>query len=330
MKKTLRVTALILALFMLAACAPTVEVQADDEGDYVLTTPMSESTKAEVDAIVSAFQTALSEKSGAEIMPYLDENFTVKEEELTDFFTEATAKGRKTYDIFDTYYVNGIKDSDVSMRIKKNAEDGDYAMLTPGSSEICAVLFLSKNETVSQMITLLIARMGSDMKVVWIDTSDYDYYGKTAPEYFELAQKAKEDGREYLAYIYAQMMLNICQPGNILYYKETTEITDFVNGMSSWGQDKYPMEIIDDRHKIHLIGLALEDVGVVPMLFYETKVDVKSAEFKKDAENVKNAFLDKYPYLADEFEKITLRGTNEDPQTSTQQDNFESITLDMK
>ena len=60
------------------------------------------------------------------------------------------------------------------MRVKKAAEDGDYAMLTPGSNEICAVLFVSENENVSQMITLLIARIGSDMKVVWIDTSDYD------------------------------------------------------------------------------------------------------------------------------------------------------------
>ncbi len=329
MKKTFRITALILSLVLLAACAPAAEIKVDDEGDYVLTSAMGEETQAEIKVITDAFSAALSEKSGAKIMEYLDANFAVQEEELTAFFRDAAARDKKPYEIFDTYYVNGIKDSDVSIRIKKSQSDTDYAMLTPGSSEICATLFLSKNEDMSQIITLLTARVDGDMKIVWIDTSDYDYYGKTAPEYYELSKKAKEDGDEYLAYVYAQMMLNICQPGNVLYYEKTTEMTDYANEISAWGQEKYPIEL-DDTHKVHLIGLALEDVGVVPMVFYQTEVDIKSAEFKEDAMSVFEKFLKKYPYFRDAFKKITIRGTNVDPETATEQYDYESVVFDMK
>ncbi|MBR5479939.1 MAG: hypothetical protein IKU84_07140 [Clostridia bacterium] len=328
MKLTVKIISLILALTMFAACAPT-EVKADDEGDYVLASVMSEQVKGEVDVIVNAFLTALKEKDGGKITEYLDANFEVKPEELTAFFTDAT-NGKAEYKIFDTYYVNGIKDSDISIRIKKTAEDGNYAMLTPGSSEICATMFQSENETVSQMITLLTARIDGKMKIVWIDTSDSAYYGMTAPEIYTIAKQAKDDGKDYLAYVYAQMMLNICQPGNVYFYKETTEITDFVNEMSAWGQEKYPIEVVDDKHKIHLVGLSLEDVGVVPMLFYQTEVDIKSGDLQADAKKVKDEFLKEYPYFKDAFAKITLHATNADPQTATEQADFEKVVLDMK
>lgn len=329
MKKTIRFTALILALVLFAGCGATAEVKADDEGDYVLTSQMSETTKAEIEIITDAFSAALKEKSASGIMEYLDENFDVTEEALNEFFTDATSEDKSEYKIFDTYYVDGIKDSDVSIRIKKSEDAGDYAVITPGSDEICAVLYLAESDKVSQAITLLIAEVSGDKKIVWIDTSDYGYYGKTAPEYYALSKEAREAGDEYLAYVYAQMMLNICQPGNLLFYKETNEMRDYAGEISSWGQEKYPMEIIDDKHKIHLIGLSLEDVGVVPMVFYQTEVDIKSAEFKEDAMSVKKEFLKKYPYFKDAFEKITIRGTNADPQSATEQYDFESVTFDM-
>lgn len=328
MKLTVKIISLILAFALFTACSPA-EVKADDEGDYVLASVMSDEVKAEVDVIVNAFLTALREKDGGKITEYLDENFEVKAEELTSFFTDAT-KDKAEYQVFDTYYVNGIKDSDVSIRIKKTDEDGNYAMLTPGSSEICATIFQSENETVSQAITLLTARIDGKMKIVWIDTSDSAYYGMTAPEIYALATAAKTDGKDYLAYVYAQMMLNICQPGNVYFYKETTEITDFVNEMSAWGQEKYPIEVVDDKHKIHLVGLSLEDVGVVPMLFYQTDVDIKSAELEADAKKVKDAFLKEHPYLKDAFAKITLHATNADPETATEQADFEKVVFDMK
>ena len=78
------------------------------------------------------------------------------------------------------------------------------------------------------------------------------------------------------------------------------------------------------------VGLALEDVGVVPMLFCQTEVDIKSDGAEADARKIKDAFLKKYPYMADEFSKITIHVTNADPENSTAQADYEKFVFDMK
>lgn len=328
MKKTLRILALILALVMLAGCGAGLEKKTDDEGDYYKIDTEVQIEDPEEKEIVDAFLAALGEKSATKIMDYLDPDFGVKEEELTSFLTEAS-KWENGYKIYDTYSIKGVK-SDVATRFKKDNESGEYIMITPASDDMSVTLLLSENDNVSQMITLITAKTAKGRKIMWIDTSDYAYYGKNGVEYYNLSKKAKEDGEEYLAYVYAQMMLNICQPGNSLFYKETNEMLEYANEMSAWGQEKYPMEIVDGNHKIHLIGLSLEEDGVIPMVFYQTNVDVKSSAFKNDALKVKNAFMKKYPYMSKGFSKITIRGTNGDPATSSEQVEYESIVFDIK
>ena len=327
MKKSVRISALLLALVLLAGCGATAEVRTDNHGDYYLTAAMEEGVKSEIDTITDAFSAALAGKDASKITGHLDKSIEVTEDELNTFFAEVTADNAK-YEIFDTYYVDGVKYSDVSTRIKKSEGADEYIMVTPGSDEICAVLFVSDDADVSRMITLLIAEVSGGKKIVWIDTSDYKYYGKNAPEYYELSKKAREDGREYSAYIYAQMMYGIIRPGNIYHYTETDEMEDYAHEISAWGQDKFPLEA--GGRKIHAFNTELEDSAVVPLVLYRTDVDINSDEFEADAKALKDAFVEKYPYIAEDFDKIVVRGTNADPQASSEQFESRKVVFDLK
>ena len=298
--------------------------------EIVLESEMSDSTEEEIKEITDAFIASLGEKNAAKIMKYKSAEFEVTQGQLTTFFESAAADHKKPYELFATYYLKDVENPETMVKVKKSESDEDFVMLSPGKKEMCAALFLSKNEKVSQMITLLIARGEEKMEIVWIDTSDYDYYGKNAPEYLKLAKKSKEDGKNVLTYVYAQMMHNIFQPGNAYYYKETDEITAFINETNTWGQENLPITLIDDKHTVHLIGLALEDVGVVPMIYCQTEVDIGSAEIEADAEKIKDAFLEKYPELKGEFEKIVVHASNITPAEDTTGTTYKKVVFDIK
>ena len=327
MKKCIRGLALLLALMLFAGCA-TAETGADNQGEYLLTSEMSEGVKSDIDAITDAFLTALEANDASKITEYLDRNIAVSVEELNTFFTEATAGDKAKYEVFDTYYVDGVKYNDVMVRIKKNHDAKEYIMITPGSDEICAVLLVSENEGLSQMITLLIGEVAGGKKIVWIDTSDYKYYGKTAPEYYELSKAAREDGREYSAYVYAQMMYGTLRPGNIYHFEETDTMEDYAHEISAWGQDKFPLEV--GNYKIHAFNTGLEEGAVIPLVLYQTDVDISSEKFTDDVKALKDALIEKYPYLAEDFDKIIVRGTNADPQTASEQVESEKVVFDLK
>ncbi len=328
--KKMKIIAGVLVLLLLASCGAKAEIKSDESGDYVLTSQIEDTEYTEIEKIENAFLKALKEKSAAGIKEYMESSLSISEENLTQFLNSATREGMAEYKKYDEYYLNGLTVSDVSIRAKKNETDKDYIMLTPAEKEIYAALYASENKEVSQVITVLYSKVSGKWKIVWIDTTDLSYYGKKANDYYEMSVKARENGQDMLAYIYVQMMYNLSQPGRLYYYENTEEMLEYANQMSVWGEENFPVEL-DGGNKVHLVGIAREDEGIIPMFLYHTDADISNADaFKADAERAKAEFLKKYPEIAKNFNKITVRATNVDPQTATEQAPIESIVLDMK
>lgn len=347
MKKTwMRIAALGLAALLLTGCGQKLgegtgtpadqgtDMPADDEGNYVLemSAQMDDDTKEQIDAIKKVFEDALTARSAAGIMEFIDKDFGATQGSITSFIESSTKEGRNPYTLYDAYYLKDLTVSETMIRAKKSAEDENYIMLTPGSEQIYAAMYLSENKDVSQMISLICAKQDEGWKIVWIDTSDFSYDGKDAPAYFALAKEAKEAGDDVLAYIYAQMMYNIYQPAHVLYYKDDTQMLDFIMERNSWGDEQLPMTLEDGKRKIHTIGIAREPSGVVPMIFVESAaVDIKNeAALKAEAESVRNEFLKKYPSIAEKFATITVRITSADVENATEKVDYESVVLNTK
>ncbi len=328
--KITRVIAGFLALLLLASCGAKAEIKTDDAGEYVLASQIEDAEYAEIEKIENAFLAALKEKNATEIMSYMDSGFTISEENMTKFFESALREGMAEYKKYDAYYLNGLTVSDISIRAKKSESDKDYIMLTPAAKEIYAALYASENDKVSQVITVLYSKMSGKWKIVWIDSTDLAYGGKKAEYYYDMTLKADDNKQDMLAYIYVQMMCNLYQPGRLYYYEKTDEMTEYAIQKSTWGEKNFPIEL-EGGNKVHLVGIAREEDGIIPMFLYHTAADISDAEaFKKDAIRAKNEFIKKYPEIADNFSKITVRATNVDPATATEQAPIESIVLDMK
>ncbi len=327
--KIKRILAGALALLILAGCGAKAEIKADDVGDYVLTTQLEAKDATEIEKIEEIFLTALKEKETAELKEQLDPETPITEEALKAFLESAAGEGMADYKKYDSYYLNGLTESDVSIRAKKSDDSKDYIMFTPASDELYAALYASENEYVSQVITLLFSKISGKWKIVWIDSTDLAYNGEKAEFYYEKSKEARESGQEMLAYIYVQMMYNLSQPGRLYYYEKTEEMLDYANEMSAWGETSFPVEL--PTGNVHMVGIAREDIGIIPMFLYHTDADITNAEaFRADALRAKNEFIKKYPEIAENFSKITVRATNVDPTTATEEAPIESIVLDMK
>ena len=332
MKRTAKFMALLMALLLLASCGGESEgsqVKTDDEGEYLLTAQLSGADASEIKEIEEKFCRAATDINAALIVEYIDENAAADEEKLNKIFAAAANEGAKEYVPYKSYYLKDVTIGDVAIRAKLSENDSDYIVVTPAAEEIYAGIYISEGDKVSQTYSLICAKQSGKWKIVWMDSTDIEYYGKDAKEYYELAKKADEK-EELLSYIYAQMMYNIKQPGNLYCYGETTEMGDYATQKSVWGSTAFPIEIIPGK-KIHNVGIAREENGVVPMVLYHTQVDITNeAALKADAETVKNEFVKKYPYIAEHFSEITVRATNVDPSTATSQYPYESIVLKLK
>lgn len=327
--KMKRILAGALALLMLAGCGAKAEIKSDDAGDYVLTSQPEASDAAEIEKIEEIFLTALKNKNTDELKEQLDPEVPITEETLKAFLESAAGEGMADYKKYDSYYLSGLTKSDISIRAKKSDDSKDYIMFTPASDELYAALYASENEYVSQVITLLFSKVSGKWKIVWIDSTDLAYNGEKADFYYEKSKAARESGQEMLAYIYVQMMYNISQPGRLYYYEKTEEMLEYANEMSVWGETNFPVEL--PTGNVYLVGIAREETGIVPMFLYHTAADITNAEaFREDAIRAKKEFLKKYPEIAENFSKITVRATNVDPTTATEEAPIESIVLDMK
>lgn len=337
MKKTgIRIAALLLAV-LLAGCGSNTETKgeqlADDEGDYVLeqSAAMDEATRTEIDAVRGAFEKALAARNAAGIMDHVAADFGATQGSITSFLESAGKEGMSAYTRYDSYYFKDLTVSDTMIRAKKAPEDENYISFTPGSTEMDITLYQSDNAEVSQMIALICAKRDNAWEIVWIDTSDSRYYGKDAPAIYQLAQDAKNNGQDVLAYVYAQMLYNIYHPANALYYKDDTAMLDLVMERNSWGSKRFPIALADGVSKIHTIGIAREEGGVVPMVFVQTSAEIKDAASRqKLAESVRDEFLKNNAGIADAFAHITVRMTNEDVAKATAQVKYESVVVPTK
>lgn len=327
--KITRILATALAILLLASCGTKAEIKSDDAGDYVLTTQLEASDAAEIEKIEEIFLTALKDKNTTELMEQLDPEASITEETLKAILESVAGEGMADYKKYDSYYLNGLTKSDISLRAKKSEDSKDYIMFTPASDELYAAFYVSENEHVSQVVTLLFSKISGDWKIVWITSTDLDYNGEKAPFYYEKSLKAREEGQEMLAYIYVQMMCNISQPGRLYYYESTEKMLEYANEMSTWGEESFPVEL--PTGNVYMVGIAREDTGIIPMFLYHTAADITNADaFRADADRAKAEFIKKYPEIAENFSKITVRATNVDPSTATEQAPIESIVLDMK
>jgi hypothetical protein len=327
LKKTLRliiIFVLILQTAHLASCKQAGEPRVFADNDK-----MSAETRAELDKITGAFEKALSDTDVTEIMKLKDESFSASESELKMYFEDRKEQNKNPFVKYDEYYIKNIKVSDELVRVYKDNTSESYIEIYPKNSEIYITMYASDNEKISGMVTLIAAKTENSWKIMWIDISDYKYNGKSAQDYHKLAKDLFGEGKVLPAYIYAEMMFNIIQPGRILKY---ADFDDMKTTYEEIGQEfsntlTLPLSFPElPNVKIYVVGLGNdEEKGVIPLVTYRTDTPI-SDEAARIAEGKRIIELlgEKYTGFRYEFAFVTLNATNDDLETAGE--NFKTAT----
>jgi len=66
-------------------------------------------------------------------------------------------------------------------------------------------------------------------------------------------------------------------------------------------------------------------------LFEQKTEDELWIEYRKThSSQIRDAFIRQYPYIAEDFDRIVIRGTNADPQTASEQFDSEKVEFELK
>lgn len=340
MKKFLiRFICAVLTLMFLAGCGNKVVntdiKKTDEEGDFVLAKndEMREDTKKDLLKITNVFEEALKTSNAKNLMDYLDRDFQITQANINNFFKQIVDMKINPFTQYDTYYMKDMKVAESMVRVKKSADAEQTIELSPGSSEMYAVMYVSENADISMMISIICAKMDGKWKLVWIDTSDFKYGGMDANALYDAAVKSKKAGKNMPAYVYTQMMMNVIQPGNLLRYKNVTKMQDLYYQMNkeAWGDKKIPIALSNPKLRIQGVGLAKQETGIIPMIAYQTETKLTDKEaLKKESIQVRDEFNKMYPGMTESFKQIEIHATNEDPNKAQGQVKFEKIMLPIK
>ena len=318
----------------LSACKQYDKPQNTDAEEFYLAKndQMDEETKAELDKITNAFDAYLQSGDPAGILEYIDKDFAVTQAQLRNFVEKYQSQKVNPFTTYDSYYIKDIEPDTVTKKIKKSADAETAVEVTPGSSEMYLVLYASENEKISQMISLLCAKMDNAWKIVWIDASDFKYRGEDAPALYQKGKELKEKGQNMPTYLYAEMLNLVMRPGNALTYKDAELMQDFYYQMSSEikAEAGFPFtpEGMAATVQIHSVALTSEEQGIVPLIIMQTATPISdTAAVRAEAETAKTALGKKFAGLLENFDYFAFNVTNEDPTKTEKTPDVESFVL---
>lgn len=333
MKKKLSLILALLLVFslVLTACDKTTPATGETP-EYVFTSEISDKTKAEVDDVLATFMQAFEENNPSLAAPLFSSGFEATDENIGAFFTEVAKLVDKPFMPYDSYYMNNLTVSESPIKVKKNADAGDFIEITPASSELYCAMYVSEGEKVSRMMSILLAKEGGKFKITWISPTDFKYDGEDAPAIYEKTKTLSDDDKLFAAYVSSCMLGNIFRPGGFFRYENDLDMEDICYKLFSDISGTYalPLELSDTSNSsIYEIGIANdEEHGIIPMIFYKTDVPVDNEEeLRNESAKVLAAIEKLSPGLSENFEYIRFDATNDEITEDTTTINKKTLNL---
>ncbi len=208
---------------------------------------------------------------------------------MTDLISK---KDIDNYSILDEY---NIQASDTAINIilpSGNSEDNDYVFTFKSPNKDSYVSLLLLNSFGNQF--LLVAAYGkyqNDWKLNILKFGQYSFFGKTAFDYFQMAQESIK--KSYLIDAVNNISLSsvLLQPaGPYLQFVKEKQIKELGDSLSQEVNAKYQFPItlsnIDTKPQVFRIFPQVIKEGFFPMVYYHTDINLKDTTTLK-LENLK-------------------------------------------
>lgn len=198
------------------------------------------------------------------------------------------------YEVLDEYYTKNIIDKSVTSLSPGNGRANDYVVAYQVfNKEMYVSLLLSKENKNKLLILVGYGKYGKEWKINFLQFGPYSIFGKTAPEYYHMAQEAYRKSNLINAVEYMIVAKNSLKPGNDYFqYKNEKEILAFYDAVLKEANATYklPMELdnVASKPKIVNINPEITKEGCFPMIYYITDVSFKdTVALKVENEAVK-------------------------------------------
>lgn len=201
------------------------------------------------------------------------------------------AMSTSDYDILDEYYTKNTTTNIPNTVLSANADNKDYTINYQAlNEEMYTSVLVSKNAPVSFMILAIYGKYDNEWKLNILQIGEYKLLGKTAPDFYDEAQKLYNKGALVDAVDMIVMAAEIANPGGQqLKFKINDEMKDFYAKALKEANDTYklPMTIsgIKTTPQIFAVNPQLIDEdkrkGIYPVVKYKSIINLKDTSALK-------------------------------------------------
>lgn len=195
------------------------------------------------------------------------------------------------YTIFDEFYNNSSKPL-VQIKIASEKNGYSFSFVNEDKETYVSVLKTSLYQN-DYLLIVTYGRTDKGWRITDIEASMFGHYGKTAKEYYEMAQQREKDGKLIDAVLYADLAVaSIKESETMVKFDDEENMEPYQSKLRSKLNEKYKfprkLDGIDTQPEIMNIEYKLTKEGMFPMIVYKTTIPVKDEEkLKTEYEQVK-------------------------------------------
>lgn len=194
------------------------------------------------------------------------------------------------YTVHDEYYTRSLVEGVTTTLTSNDHGDNNYVFAYHALSKEMYVSLLLPKEGIDELLILVgYGKYGRKWKINFIQFGTYSVLKKTAPEYYQMAQKAYAKSNLIDAFDYMTVAKKFLNPGGEnFHYQKEKEIQEFYDVLTAKLNTvhKLPIELDKIPSKPTIVDVSPEIIkeGCFPMIYYVTGVSIKDT-IALEAEN---------------------------------------------
>lgn len=240
------------------------------------------------------------------------------EQFVSSFITNLTLKN---YSILDEYNMISSDEKEDCHYSSDNLGVNDYEIkFTPLNKEIYTSLILSKEQDNEFLILVGYGKYGEEWKVNMLYSGQHRLFGKTAPEYYQLAKKLHEKSNLVDAVNYSNVAKQLLKiKTEFFQFKNQKEMAEFFDKASADLNKKYTFPLtlseLPSKPEIYAISVQLGNGDIAPRVSYKSIININDeATLKNENENVKKEVAKLFPGIDQQKKYIFYMVSNEFPE----------------
>lgn len=311
-----RISILIISVFLLQSCKNGTGTYKNEDIDR--------RKREEIKALNDKLFKAIENKDLVTINTLLADTLK-KAVNVNEFVSSFITNLKLTdYKILDEYNViDNENKKDFQLRSDNHGVNDYEVKFVPLNKEIYTSLIISKDQDNEFLMLVGYGKYGEAWKINMLYSGQYRLFGKTAPEYYEMAKKADKMTDFVDAFNYSNVAFELLKiKPEFFQFKDQKQIAEFFEKASSDFSIKYPFPLKLDKvssgPEIYAVTAQISNGTISPKISYKSTIPLNDEEaLKRENESVKAEIGKVFTGVDQNKKYIFYMVSNEFPERET-------------